>query len=76
MATTTLKVAGMTCAHCVSTVTKELEALDRVTSVAIELHSAGSSVVTVSHGSDVGLDQLAGAIAKAGYTLEAVTARS
>lgn len=76
MASTTLAVSGMTCGHCVATVTSALEALDHVDHVEVELDSGGQSLVTVGHGADVSLAELAGAISESGYTLEAVTARS
>ncbi|WP_159813886.1 heavy-metal-associated domain-containing protein [Actinomyces sp. zg328] len=71
--TTTLKVSGLTCGHCVSHVTEELEALTGVKDVSIVLNKGGQSVVTVV--SDVVLEDaaLAEAIDEAGdYTLDAV----
>lgn len=71
--TTTLKVTGLTCGHCVAHVTEELEALKGVKDVSVVLNKGGQSVVTVV--SDVVLDDdaLAEAIDEAGdYTLDAV----
>lgn len=71
--TTTLKVTGLTCGHCVAHVTEELEALKGVKDVSVVLNKGGQSVVTVV--SDVVLDDdaLAEAIDEAGdYTLAAV----
>ncbi|BAW94182.1 heavy metal-associated domain protein [Actinomyces sp. Chiba101] len=71
--TTTLKVSGLTCGHCVAHVTEELEALKGVKDVSVVLNKGGQSVVTVV--SDVVLDDaaLAEAIDEAGdYTLDAV----
>ncbi len=71
--TTTLKVSGLTCGHCVAHVTEELEALSGVKNVSVVLNKGGQSVVTVV--SDVVLDDaaLAEAIDEAGdYTLDAV----
>ena len=71
--TTTLKVSGLTCGHCVAHVTEELEALKGVKDVSVVLEKGGQSVVTVV--SDVVLDDaaLAEAIDEAGdYTLDAV----
>ncbi len=48
MATTTYKVAGMTCGHCVSAVTSELTSLGGVTRVTIDLVPDGVSLVTVT----------------------------
>ena len=71
--TTTLKVSGLTCGHCVAHVTEELEALNGVKNVSVLLNQGGQSTVTVL--SDARLDDatLAEAIDEAGdYTLDAV----
>ena len=71
--TTTLKLSGLTCDHCVAHVTEELKALDGVKNVSVVLSKGGQSVATVV--SDVVLDDaaLAEAIDEAGdYTLDAV----
>ncbi|CED91635.1 MULTISPECIES: heavy-metal-associated domain-containing protein [Actinomyces] len=71
--TTTLRISGMTCDHCVTHVTEELEALDGVKNVSVILNKGGQSVATVV--SDVVLSDaaLAEAIDEAGaYTLDAV----
>ena len=71
--TTTLKVSGLTCGHCVTHVTEELEAVAGVKNVSVILHKNGQSVATVV--SDIVLDDaaLAAAIDEAGdYTLDAV----
>ena len=71
--TTTLRLSGLTCEHCVAHVTEELKALDGVKNVSVVLSKGGQSVATVV--SDVVLDDdaLAAAIDEAGdYTLDAV----
>ena len=71
--TTTLKISGLTCEHCVAHVTEELEALNGVKNVSVLLNKGGQSTVTVL--SDARLDDatLAEAIDEAGdYTLDAV----
>ena len=71
--TTTLKVSGLTCGHCVAHVTEELEALDGVKDVSVLLNKGGQSTVTVL--SDIRLEDaaLAEAIDEAGdYTLDTV----
>ena len=71
--TTTLKISGLTCEHCVAHVTEELEALPGVKNVSVILNKGGQSVATVV--SDVRLEDaaLAEAIDEAGdYTLDAV----
>jgi copper chaperone len=51
MATTTYKVTGMTCEHCVNAVTSELTGLDGVSAVTVDLVPDGVSQVTVTSGS-------------------------
>ena len=71
--TTTLKVSGLTCGHCVAHVTEELEEIDGVKDVSVLLNKGGQSTVTVL--SDIRLDDaaLAEAIDEAGdYALDAV----
>lgn len=71
--TTTLKVSGLTCGHCVAHITEELEAIQGVKNVSVLLNKEGQSTVTVV--SDVLLTDsaLAQAIDEAGdYTLDAV----
>lgn len=67
--TTTVRVSGMTCGHCVSSVTEELSALDGVHSVDVDLVAGGTSTVTVT--SDAPLDDVAvrQAVDEAGYEL-------
>jgi copper chaperone CopZ len=47
MTTTTYKVTGMTCEHCVNAVTSEVGALDGVSTVQVQLAPNGVSTVTV-----------------------------
>ena len=70
--TTTLRLSGLTCEHCVAHVTEELKALDGVKNVSVVLHKGGQSVATVV--SDVRLDDdaLRDAVDEAGdYTVDA-----
>ncbi len=48
MATTTYKVTGMTCGHCVNAVTSELTGLSGVSAVTVDLVPDGTSQVTVT----------------------------
>ena len=48
MATTTYKVTGMTCGHCVNAVTSELTGLSGVSGVTVDLVPDGISQVTVT----------------------------
>ena len=63
--TTILKVSGLTCGHCVTHITEEIEALPGVKNVSVLLSKGGQSTVTVV--SDVLLNDaaLAEAIDKA-----------
>ena len=45
---TTVNVSGMTCGHCVSSVTEELEALAGVEKVDVDLKAGGISTVTIT----------------------------
>ena len=69
--TSTLKVTGMTCAHCVSAVTSELSALPGVSAVDVDLHPGAVSAVTVTVTGDGELDPaaVATAVDEAGYAL-------
>jgi copper chaperone CopZ len=62
----TYNVSGMTCAHCVMSVTEEITAIDGVTDVAVDLPT-GSVAVT----SDRPLDEarVRAAVEEAGYSL-------
>ncbi|WKK70609.1 heavy-metal-associated domain-containing protein [Rathayibacter oskolensis] len=62
-------VAGMTCEHCVRSVTEELAAYPEVESVDISLAPDGVSRVTVGSARPLGREEIAGAIADAGYRL-------
>lgn len=65
----TLKINGMTCGHCVSSVTEELSAVAGITSVAVDLSAGGTSTATVSTETAVSNDVLEAAVAEAGYDL-------
>ena len=45
MSETTYRVTGMTCQHCVASVTEEVGALDGVTDVSVDLASGAVTVV-------------------------------
>ena len=44
--THTYTVTGMTCAHCVASVTEEVSEIDGVTDVAVDLASGGLTVTS------------------------------
>ena len=73
---TVIDVSGMTCNHCVNTVTTKTKDIPGVTGVSVELVNGGKSKVTVTHDTEDILGDLAGAIADSGYTLEAVVSQS
>jgi len=68
----TLKVTGMTCAHCVSAVTGELSALPGVTAVSVDLNAGAVSTVTVTSDTELDPSAVTAAIDEAGYELESV----
>jgi copper chaperone len=59
-------VTGMTCQHCVMSVTEEISELDGVTGVDVDLESG---TVTVLADREVGRDEIAAAVDEAGYDL-------
>lgn len=67
-------VAGMTCGHCVSSVTEELSELPGVESVTVDLNVGGASAVTVRSTSALTTDAVRAAIEDAGYKLVTPTA--
>ncbi|MFF5094101.1 MULTISPECIES: heavy-metal-associated domain-containing protein [Actinosynnema] len=66
MAVTTYTVTGMTCGHCVSSVTEELTGIAGVTDVSVVLESGA---VTVTSDRELGLDEVKAAVTEAGYEL-------
>ncbi|MEO8775344.1 MAG: heavy-metal-associated domain-containing protein [Candidatus Nanopelagicales bacterium] len=66
MTTSTYRVDGMTCGHCVSAVTEELKALEGVTAVTVDLQARGASIVTVDSPAPLQDEQVAAALEEAG----------
>ena len=66
MDTHTYTVDGMTCAHCVLSVTEEITAIDGVTDVAVDLPTGA---VTVTHDRPLDEAQVRAAVEEAGYAL-------
>ena len=66
MSTETYTVTGMTCGHCVSSVTEEVSELPGVTDVSVDLPSGR---VTVTADAPLDLEQVRGAVEEAGYSL-------
>lgn len=69
--TTKLVVTGMTCGHCVASVTEELQEVPGVTDVRVELVAGGDSDVFVDSTGPLDLDAARAAVAEAGYTVTA-----
>lgn len=67
MNTELLLVEGMTCDHCVMSVTEELSELDGVSDVAVQLVPGGRSEVTVTSDGPVATEAMQDAVAEAGY---------
>ena len=65
--TTTISISGLTCGHCVASVTEELEALEDVSNVTVELNKGGISRATIVSGNEFPPARLAEAVAEAGY---------
>ena len=70
MSTATYPVAGMTCAHCVASVTEEVSEIPGVTDVAVSLE-AGTVTVTGDEAVVTDTALLRAAVEEAGYQLPA-----
>jgi copper chaperone len=66
MSESTYPVTGMTCSHCVSSVTEEVSGIDGVRDVRIEL---ATGQVTVNSDRDLTVDEVREAVTEAGYQL-------
>lgn len=64
--TSTWTVTGMTCGHCVASVTEELEEIDGVEQVEVTLEDGR---VEVTSGRELTRDEVEAAVAEAGYAL-------
>lgn len=73
-ATTTVRITGMTCDHCVSAVTEELKTLDSVDAVAVELNNGGISIAAITSRSALSATEIDRAIAEAGYAVVGIEA--
>ncbi|GAA4758058.1 heavy-metal-associated domain-containing protein [Citricoccus nitrophenolicus] len=70
MSTTQIKINGMTCNHCVASVTEELQELPGVTGVEVNLVSGGTSTATVTTAEGtVAPEDLQAAVEEAGYAV-------
>ena len=66
MSESTYIVTGMTCAHCVASVTEEISEIDGVSDVAVDLPTGA---VTVTSDRPVDEAQVRAAVEEAGYDL-------
>lgn len=69
--TTTISVSGMTCGHCVSAVSEELEAIEGVEAVDVDLNAGGISTVTITATKELSPSDIGEAVAEAGYLVVA-----
>lgn len=67
MTTTTVNVSGMTCQHCVASVTEELQEVDGVQDVQVDLVAGGDSAVTITSDRDLDEAAVRSAVEEAGY---------
>ena len=68
MSTATYTVSGMTCGHCVSSVTEEISEIAGVTDVSVDLPTGA---VTVTGDGDISADAVRAAVQEAGYEVTA-----
>ncbi|WP_326968580.1 heavy-metal-associated domain-containing protein [Arthrobacter sp. CG_A4] len=68
---TSVSVSGMTCGHCVSSVSEELESLAGVEKVDVDLDSGGISTVTITSTGALSSSEIGEAVAEAGYMVVA-----
>lgn len=64
-------VEGMTCSHCVASVTEELSAIEGVDAVRVDLNVGGSSTVSVVSSIPLDPNAVRAAVEEAGYSLAA-----
>ena len=66
MSTSTYVVTGMTCGHCVASVTEEVSEVDGVQDVSVDL---ATGALTVTSAEPVAEDAVRAAVEEAGYSL-------
>lgn len=71
MTTTDYLVTGMTCNHCVASVTEEVSELAGVEAVSVDLNASGTSTVHVTSATPLDEAAVRAAIEEAGYSLAA-----
>ncbi|ABY22330.1 copper chaperone [Renibacterium salmoninarum ATCC 33209] len=68
---TTVSISGITCGHCVNSVTEELTALPAVQDVSVELNAGGISTATITSTAALSVAEISEAVAEAGYLVVA-----
>jgi copper chaperone len=68
---TTVSVSGMTCGHCISSVSEEIESLAGVEGVDVDLNAGGISTVTITSSRELAPAEIGEAVAEAGYLVVA-----
>ena len=68
MAITTVKATGLTCNHCVMSVSEEVGEVPGVTGVNVDVVKDGVSTVTIEHEGTLNTQAVADAIVEAGFT--------
>jgi copper chaperone len=59
-------ITGMTCGHCVSSVTEEVAALTGVSEVKIDLIKGGQSIMTLTTENGINFNEVQNAVAESG----------
>ena len=67
--TTDVLVSGMTCSHCVNSLTEELSAIEGVDGVSVDLSAGGESRVTIRSSQPISASAVEAAVEEAGYAL-------
>lgn len=62
-------VEGMTCGHCVASVTEEISAIEGVEGIDVELNVGGASKVSIASSTPIDTDRIRAAVEGAGYAL-------
>lgn len=71
--TATYAIEGMTCGHCVHSVTEEVTALSGVSDVKIDLVAGGKSLMTLTTDSAIEFERIREAVSEAGdYSVAAL----
>jgi len=69
---TRVEIDGMTCGHCVASVSEELQEIPGVTDVQVELVANGTSTATITSSTALDEQAIRSAIDEAGYSVKAV----